>query len=101
MMQNKSKETRRKKKTNTDKQLTDCLTESLKDEKFAKTQQMMCGWHCLTKSLTLCETSLHFIVTSFKRECAGMCPGAQLMPLSGVCRIWCTQLSLSCARLWD
>ena len=62
------------KKTNTDKQLADCLTESLKAEKFAKTQQMMCGWHCLTQSLTLCETSLLFIATSFKRECCWNVP---------------------------
>ena len=62
------------KKTNTNKQFADCLTESLKAEKFAKTQQMLCGWHCLTESLTLCETSLHFIVTSFKRECCWNVP---------------------------
>jgi len=62
------------KKTNTNKQSADCLTESLKAENFAKTQQMLCGWHCLTESLTLCETSLHFIVTSFKRECCWNVP---------------------------
>ena len=63
------------KRTNTDKQLADCLTESLNAEKFAKTQQIMCGWHCLFQSLTLCETSLHFIMTSFKRDCCWNVPG--------------------------
>ena len=74
------------KRTNTDKQLADCLTESLNAEKFAKTQQIMCGWHCLFQSLTLCETSLHFIVTSFKREC---CWNVHRCPISF--RLECAQ----------
>ena len=61
-------------KSNTDKQVADCLTKNLEAENFAKAQQMMCGWHFLIQSLTLCETSLHFIATSFKRECCWNVP---------------------------
>ena len=56
---------------------------------------------CLIQFLTLCETSLHLLRLVSRGSVAGMCSGAQLTSLSGVCRIWCTQLSLSCARLWD
>ena len=56
---------------------------------------------CLIQFLTLCETSLHLLRLVSRGSVAGMCPGARLTSLSGVCRIWCTQLSLSCVRLWD